>query len=72
MACEKLSQYYPIVIKFLGYLPFYEDMSAIDFGPDRSIRLAVIGPKVGHNELDCSSVCNKDMNFQVLPLRLVQ
>ena len=72
MACGNLSKHYSIVMKFTGYPPLNEHTSAIDFGPDRSIRLAVIGPKVGHNELDCSSVCNKDMNFQVLPLRLVQ
>jgi len=35
-----------------GYLPLYEDTSAIDFEPDRSIRLAGHAPKVGHNELD--------------------
>ena len=51
MACENLSKYYPIAIKFVGIFPYtYEDTSAIDFGPDRSIRLAVHGPKVGHNE----------------------
>jgi len=31
-------------------------MSAIDFGPDRSIPLTGHAPKVGHNELDCSTV----------------
>jgi len=45
-------------MKFSGYLPIYEDTSAIDYGPDRSIRL------VGQNELDCSSVCEWDRNFQ--------
>ena len=35
MACENLSKYYPIVTKFSRYLPLYEDMSAIGFGPDR-------------------------------------
>jgi len=57
MACENLSKYYTIVMKYPGYLLLYEDTSAIDFGPDRSIRLAVHGPKVGHNELDCACVC---------------
>ena len=34
MAFENLSNYYPIVMKFSGYLPLYEDTSAIDIGPD--------------------------------------
>ena len=38
----------------LVYLPFYEEASAIDFGPDRLIPLAGHAPKVGHNGLDCS------------------
>ena len=54
MACENLSNYYPIVMKFSGYLLLYEDTSAIDFGPNRSIPLAAHAPKVGHNGLDCS------------------
>ena len=54
MACENLSKYYPIVMKFSGYLPLYKDTSAIDFGPDRLITLAGQVPKVGHNGLDCS------------------
>ena len=33
MACENLSIYYPIVMKFSGYLFLYEDTSAIDFEP---------------------------------------
>ena len=41
-------------MKFSGYLPLYEDTSTIDFGPDRSIHLAVHGPRVGHNALDCA------------------
>jgi len=45
-----LSKYYPIVMKFSGYLPLDEDTSAIDFGPDRSISLAGHVPKVGHRE----------------------
>jgi len=54
MTMRKLEN--PIVMKFTGYLPvYYEDMSPIDFGPDRSIRLAVHGPIVGHNKLDCAS-----------------
>ena len=38
MAYENVSKYYPIVMKFSVYLPFYEEASAIDFGPDWSIR----------------------------------
>jgi len=53
MACENLSNYYPIVMKFLGYLLLYKDTSAIDFGTDWSSLLAGHGPKVGHNELHC-------------------
>jgi len=34
MACDILSNYYQIVMKFSGYLLVYEDTSAIDFGPD--------------------------------------
>jgi len=54
MACENLSKYYPIIMKFSGYLLLYEDTSAIDFGPNRVIPLAGHAPKVGHNGLDCS------------------
>jgi len=54
MACKNFSNYYPIVMKFLGYLLLSADTSGIDFGPDRSIPLAGHAPKVGHNELDCS------------------
>ena len=57
MTCENLSNYYPIVMKFSGYLLLYEDTSAFDFGPDWSNLLAGYGPKVGHNELHCCSVC---------------
>ena len=57
MACENLSKYYPIVMKFSGYLPFYKDTKTIDFGPDWSNLLAGHGPKVRHNELHCCSVC---------------
>ena len=64
MACEILNNYYPIVIKFLGYLPLSEDASAIDLGLDRSIPLVVHAPRVGHNKLDCSSVCEWNRNFQ--------
>ena len=39
LACENLSNYYPIVIKFSGYLLLYKDTSAIDFGHDSSTRL---------------------------------
>jgi len=53
MVCENLSKYYPIVMKFSGYLSFYKDTKAIDFGPDWSN----LGPKVRHNELHCCSVC---------------
>jgi len=44
MACENLSKYYPIVMKFLGYLPQYKDTRGIDFGPDWSNLLAGHGP----------------------------
>ena len=47
MACENFSNYYPIVMKFSGYLPLYKDTRDIDFGPDRSIPLAGHAPKVG-------------------------
>jgi len=50
MVCENLSNYYPIIMKFSGYLLLYEDTSAIDFGSDRSIPLAGDAHKVGHNE----------------------
>jgi len=46
-ACENLSKTYQIVMKFSGFLSLYEDRSAIDFRPQRSICLAVRGPKVG-------------------------
>ena len=49
MACENLSNYYQIVVKFSEYLLLYEDTSAIDFGPNRLIPLAGHAPKVGHN-----------------------
>jgi len=54
MACENLSNYYSIAMKFSEYLLLYEDTGVIDFGPDRSTPLAGHAPKVGHNELDCS------------------
>ena len=44
-------------MKFSGYLPFYAEASAFDFGPDWSIRWVGHAQKVGQNELDCSSVC---------------
>jgi len=53
MACENLSNYYPIVMKFSGHILLYEDTSAIDLGPDRFTPLAGHALKVGHNELDC-------------------
>jgi len=31
MACENLSNYYLIVMKFLVYLPLYEDAGSFDF-----------------------------------------
>jgi len=52
MACKNLSKYYPIVMKFSGYLILYEDTGAI--------RLAEHGPKVGHSELYCASVCTSN------------
>jgi len=54
MACENLSNYYLIIMKFSGYLLLCEDTSAIDFGRNRVIPLAGHAPKVGHNGLDCS------------------
>jgi len=54
VACENLSNYYPIVMKFSGYLLLYEYTSVIDFGPNRPTPLAGHAPKVRHNELDCS------------------
>jgi len=57
-------------MKFSGYLP-YKDRSAIDFGPDRSIRLAAHRPKVGHKELDCACACKQDRNYQELTLGFV-
>ena len=56
MACENMIKCYPIVMKFSGYLPSYEDASSIDFGPDWSLRLVGHVPKLGHNQLDCSCV----------------
>jgi len=46
MACENLSNSYPIVMKFLGYLLLCEDTGAIYFGPNRSIPLAGHAPQV--------------------------
>jgi len=54
MACENLSNYYRIVMKFSGYLLLYEDTSAFDFVPNWSTPLAGHAPKVGQNGLDCS------------------
>jgi len=51
-------------MRFSGYLPLYMGASAFDFGPDRSVRLVGHAPKVGQNEVDCSSVCEWDRNFQ--------
>ena len=72
MACENLSKYYPIVMKFSWYLPLYKDTSAIDFGHDWSNLLTGHGPNVGHNELHCWSVCKSDRNvFCGFPISLV-
>jgi len=57
MAYENLSKNDPIAMKFSGCRPLYEDTSVIGFEPHRSIPSAEHGPKVGHNELDCISVC---------------
>ena len=57
MTCENVSKNFPIAMKFSDYFPLYEDTSAIELGPDRCIRLAGHGPKVGHNELDYASGC---------------
>jgi len=35
MACENLSNYYPIVMEFSGYLLLSKDTSAIDLGTIR-------------------------------------
>jgi len=64
MTCENLSKYYPIVMKFSGYLLLHKDTSAIDFGPDWSNRIAEHWPKVGHYELHCWSVCEWNRNSQ--------
>jgi len=72
MVCENLSRYYPMVMKFSGYLPLYEDASAIDFGPDRSTRWVGHALQVGLDQSDCSSVCEWDKFSGVLPLRRVQ
>jgi len=40
MGCEISSDYYPIIMKFSGYLLLQGDTSAIDFGANRSIPLA--------------------------------
>jgi len=34
MACENLSNYCSIDMKYFGYLLLYGETSAIDFGPD--------------------------------------
>jgi len=47
MAHENFGKFYPITMKISWYLPLYEDTSAIYFGSDRLIRLAVHGPKMG-------------------------
>jgi len=51
-------------MKFSRYLLLNEETSAIDLRFDGWIRSAVHGPKVGHNEWDCASVCEWDRNFQ--------
>ena len=51
-------------MKFSGYLPLYKNTSAIHFGHDWSNLLAGHGPKEGHNELHCCSVCKSDRNAQ--------
>jgi len=51
-------------MKFSGYLLLYEDTSAIEFGHYWSIHWVGHASKVGQNELDCSSVCGWDRNFQ--------
>jgi len=54
VACEILSNYYPIIMKFSGYLLLSWDTSAIGFRPNRSTPLVGHAPKVGHYGLDCS------------------
>jgi len=51
-------------MKFSVYVPLNEDASAIDFGPDWSIRWVGDAQKVEQNELNCSSVCERDRNAQ--------
>jgi len=74
MACENLSKYYLISYEIfrVRHAPLYEDTSAIDFGSDRSVRLAVQGPKVGHKELDCSVCVRRTESYRVLQVRVVQ
>jgi len=63
MACENLSNSYPIAMKFSGYLTLCGDVSTIDFGPDRSIRRVGYALKVGQNELDCSGERERYKHF---------
>ena len=56
LAWENLGKYYPIVMKFSGYLLLHEETSTVDFKPDRIIPLTGHGPKEKHEEFGCSSV----------------
>ena len=72
MACETLSNYHPIIMKFSGYLLLHENTSAIDFGPDRSIALVGDAPK-GDTTNKIALMCVSGIEIsEVLPLRLVQ
>jgi len=64
MECENLSKYYPIVMKFSGYLPFYEEASAIDFIWTRSVNpLSGTRTESGTKRIRLLQ-CEWDRNFQ--------
>jgi len=73
MAYENLSKYYPIVINSQGIFSYMRTRALLILDPirDQSIRLAVHGPKVGHNELDCARVSGTE-SYRVSQLRVVQ
>jgi len=62
MACGNLSKHYSIVMKFTGYPPLNEHTSAIDFGPDRSIREWDTCRK-WDTTYKIAVVCERDRNF---------
>jgi len=53
-----MSKYYPMVMKISGYLLLHEGTSAIDFGRDRSFRLAVHGPKFNKSNENLTKIFN--------------